>query len=331
MALRMKDKNYSIEKSPLYNLKNKRKLAEILGCSYKFLDCFVYSRNNYKIWQQAKKNGKGTRPVENPCDSLKKLQRKLNKLLSRIATNDYLMSGKKHTSYISNAQYHMNNPYVLCFDLKSFFQKASRKYIFLAFLNEFKMSSDIAWLLTDLVSIPNEDNTDGYIPTGAPTSQNVIFWAYKKTFDKIFSLAKKMNLKFSLYVDDITFSSKYPISNKLQKTIVKLFSQVDLKINIDKTEYFSKKDLKKVTGCIIGTNKNILVPNRKMKEIKDIAIQKDVTTMNIPEIRSFFGKLNSIRQIQPNIFQVLYEKAKKRFFEIGAQYTTKKRKQSMRN
>ena len=135
MALRMKDKNYSIEKSPLYNLKNKRKLAEILGCSYKFLDCFVYSRNNYKIWQQAKKNGKGTRPVENPCDSLKKLQRKLNKLLSRIATNDYLMSGKKHTSYISNAQYHMNNPYVLCFDLKSFFQKASRKYIFLAFLN----------------------------------------------------------------------------------------------------------------------------------------------------------------------------------------------------
>ena len=68
-----------------------------------------------------------------------------------------------------------------------------------------------------------------------------------------------------------------------------------------------------------------------MKEIKDIAIQKDVTTMNIPEIRSFFGKLNSIRQIQPNIFQALYEKARKRFFEIGAQYTTKKRKQSMRN
>lgn len=189
-----KTDNYPIETSPLYKLSNKRKLAEILGCNNKFLDHFVFTRDNYKIWQQPKKNGKGTRPVENPCDTLKRVQSKLNKLLSRIITNDYLMSGKKHTSYISNAKYHAENPYVFCFDLKSFFQKASRKYICSAFINEFKMSPDIAWLLTDLVSIPNEEGTDGYIPTGAPTSQNVIFWAYKKTFDRIFSLTKKMNL-----------------------------------------------------------------------------------------------------------------------------------------
>lgn len=318
--------NYPIEKSPLYSLTNKRKLAEILGCSNKFLENFVFTRNNYKVWHQPKNNGKGTRPVENPCDSLKKIQRRLNKLLSRIITNDYLMSGKKYTSYISNAQYHSENSCVFCFDLKSFFQKASRKYIYSAFINQFKMSPDVAWLLTDLVSIPNEDGSDGYIPTGAPTSQNIIFWAYKKTFDKIFSLTKKMNLKFSLYVDDITFSSKLSITNKLPKTIVNLFSQVGLKINIDKTEYYSKNDFKNVTGCVIGANKELLVPNRRMKEIKDIISQKEIERMNIKEIRSFYGKLNSMRQIQPGIFQGLYERAKSRFYNVGAQYTKKGRK-----
>ena len=81
------------------------------------------------------------------------------------------MSGKKHSSYIVNAQYHQNNPYIFCFDLHSFFQTAARRYIFKAFVNEFKMSDDVAWLITDLVTIPKEDNLDGYIPTGSPLAK----------------------------------------------------------------------------------------------------------------------------------------------------------------
>lgn len=319
-------KTYPISNSPLYKLSNKSKLAEILGVDKKYLIHFKYTRDNYNCWERDKKNGNGKRPVENPKYELKKVQSKLNKLLSRVITNEYLMSGKKHSSYIVNAQYHKNNLYVFCFDLSSFFQKATRKYIFKAFVNEFKMSDDIAWLVTDLVTIPNEDNSDGYIPTGSPSSQSVIYWAYKTMFDKILFIAERKNLKFSLYVDDMTFSSDKTIRNDFPKTIEKMCAKVGLKINNTKTKYFSGDKYKEVTGCIITPNHELKVPNKRRKDLLDIIKNKSIEYMTVKEIRSVYGKLNSMRQIEPNIFPQIYNRVKKQYYKLGAQYSNKKNK-----
>ena len=247
-------KSYPINHSPLYKLSNKTKLADILGIDKRYLLHFKYTRDNYKCWERPKKNDNGTRPVEDPNYELKKIQSKLNKLLSRIITSEYLMSGKKYSSYIVNAQYHKDNPYVFCFDLSKFFQKATRKYIFTAFVSEFKMSDDIAWLITDLVTIPNEDNSDGYIPTGSPSSQSVIYWAYKPLFDKILLISEQKQLKFSLYVDDMTFSSDKPIKSDFPKTIEKMCAKVGLEINDTKTKEISKS-INYYSGIPIGFKK----------------------------------------------------------------------------
>ncbi len=45
--------------------------------------------------------------------------------------------------------------------------------------------------------------------------------------------------------------------------------------------------------------------------------------MDIPEIRSLYGKLNSMRQIEPDIFPQLYNQARKHYYKLGAQYNTK--------
>lgn len=317
-------KIYPLENSPLYQLCNKSKLEELLGLPKGYINNFTYSRENYHCWHQLKKNKIDTRPVEDPCGILKKAQSKLNKLLSRIYTTDYLMSGKKHSNYIKNAKYHQNNPYVFCFDLSAFFQTATRHYVFSAFKNEFLMSEDVAWMLTDLVTIPNIENTDGYIPTGSPSSQNVIYWAYKKAFDTLFRVAESKKLKFSLYVDDMTFSSSRPISNKFPQLIQKLCSKVGLKINSKKTRYFSKNDFKDITGNVISPKKELKVPNRRRKEILDILAFKNIKDMNVKEIRSLYGKLCSMRQIEPNIFPALYNEARSQYYKLGAQYNQSK-------
>ena len=316
-------KSYPINSSPLYKLSNKTKLAELLGIERKDLLHFKYTRDNYNCWKRAKKNGNEKRPVEDPKYELKKIQSKLNKLLSRVITSEYLTSGKKHLSYIDNAQYHQNNPYIFCFDLHSFFQTAKRKYVFKAFVDKFKMSDDIAWLITDLVTIPKEDNSEGYIPTGSPSSQIVIYWAYKSTFDKIFSIAEQKKLKFSLYVDDMTFSSENPITINFPKLIIKLCAKVGLEITNKKTKYFSKKQYKDVTGCITTPRQELKVPNKRRKEILDIVKNKSIENMTVTEIRSFYGKLNSMRQIEPNIFPTLYNRAKRQYYKLGAQYSNK--------
>jgi hypothetical protein len=319
-------KSYPINHSPLYKLSNKTKLADILGIDKRYLLHFKYTRDNYKCWERPKKNDNGTRPVEDPKYELKKIQSKLNKLLSRIITSEYLMSGKKYSSYIVNAQYHKDNPYVFCFDLSKFFQKATRKYIFKAFVSEFKMSDDIAWLITDLVTIPNEDNSDGYIPTGSPSSQSVIYWAYKPLFDKILLIAEQKQLKFSLYVDDMTFSSDKSIRSDFPKTIEKMCAKVGLEINDTKTKYFGKGKYKDVTGCIITPSRELKVPNKRRKDLLDIIKNKPIEDMTVKEIRSVYGKLNSMRQIEPNIFPQIYNRVKKQYYKLGAQYSDKSMK-----
>lgn len=319
-------KIYPIESSPLYKLSNKTKLANLLGVTKKYVEDFNYSRDNYTCWEQKKKNKKGTRPVENPVPTLKKAQSKLNRLLLRIQTNEYLMSGKRHANYIKNAEYHKNNPYIFCFDLSAFFQSVSKEYIFRAFKNEFLMEDDVAWIITDLVSIPNKEHTDGYIPTGSPSSQNVIYWAYKKTFDNLFKIAEAKRLKFSLYVDDMTFSSYKAISVNFPKLVQKMCSKVGLSINEGKTHYFSFNDYKDVTGCIITPKQELKVPNKRRKDLLDIIKNKPIKNMDKKEIRSFYGKLNSMRQIEPNIFPQLYSEARKRYYDLKAQYNEKSKK-----
>lgn len=46
------------------------------------------------------------------------------------------------------------------------------------FRDIFLMEKDIAWLLTDLVTV------DGKLPTGSPSSQTIVFWAYRDMFEK---------------------------------------------------------------------------------------------------------------------------------------------------
>ncbi len=70
------------------------------------------------------------------------------------------------------------------------------------------MSEDIAGLMTDLVSFGK------CLPTGAPTSQIMAYWTYNKTFDEMVNIANKYNSIFTLYVDDMTFSSNEAISKK---------------------------------------------------------------------------------------------------------------------
>jgi ribosomal protein L19E len=103
-------------------------------------------------------------------------------------------------------------------------------------------------------------------------------------------------------------------------------AKVGLEINDKKTKYFSKKQYKDVTGCVITPQQELKVPNRRRKEIVDIVKNKPIEDMTIKEIRSFYGKLNSMRQIEPNIFQQLYNRAKKQYYKLGAQYSNKKNK-----
>ncbi|MCG2725840.1 MAG: hypothetical protein L6420_06225 [Elusimicrobia bacterium] len=179
----MKRKLYPIERSPLYNLSNKRTLTKLLNTDKKSIESLL-KNTAYKVYLNKKK-----RLIEEPFPELKKIQSKLNNLLQKIETPSWLKSGKKGMKITDNANIHIKNPYIVCVDIESFYKSVARDKIFQNFKYTFKMTDDVAWLLTNIVVFkdqkPNKYGSYFYIPTGTPCSQLVAYWTYKKTFDDI--------------------------------------------------------------------------------------------------------------------------------------------------
>ena len=282
-----------IKDNPLYSFGNKKKLAKLLSVELKDLES-MRSDDYYKIFSI--KTGKKEREVQEPKETLKKVHAKLQKLLKPLLyESDYLTSGKKRVSYIDNAKMHTGSKYVLTLDIDSFYSKSQREFIFKFLNKEMKMTEDVAWLLADVLSYRN------FIPTGSPVSQIISFLSYRKTFDKINSIANSNKCGFTLYVDDMTFSCANS-PKRLIDAVNKELKKVSLQIKKKKTKLYGKNEDKLVTGVCISDGK-ITIPNKlrhkiheKWKEIKEL--KKSDQDILEKDILSFIGLAEAAQQIE---------------------------------
>lgn len=288
-------KNYPIERSPLYRLRNRRKLAELLGLPKNYFK--KEHSYKYKEFSRAKLNGNGNRNFTEPLGELKKIQKNIYRLLSRIETPIWIISGKKGKSYISNCREHVNNGFVKTMDISKFYDSAKKKYIYMMFKEKFYMDKDIARIMTSLVTYKNA------LPTGSPSSQLIVFWAYKDMFIDINKIAEHRKCKFTLYVDDMTFSSDTPIDSELRKEVERILNKYGLHSKLKKDHYYQVNDFKVITGVGIKNSK-VVLPNVKRKAILD-QYEKCKEKNNLHEIEKLRGMLCSARQIEPGIFHLI--------------------------
>lgn len=313
-------KTYDIERSPLYNLQSKKKLAQLL-----FLpDEYFKTIHNYKYTQFFKKKSNGTnRVIYNPEESLKEIQKRIFKLLSRINKPDFVISGTKGKSYVDNARIHQNNANVCTIDIEKFYDSTKEIYVYNFFKYRMKMSTDIATILTKLCTY------QGKIPTGTSVSQLIAFWSYEETFLSIKDECEKKNIYISLYVDDITLSSNQIIDKKLIRKIDEILHQKKLQIKRNKTKYYSQKRNKSVTGVIINSNGELKVENKKRKEILDLykECQNDATRTS-EKLSRLDGKLNDAKQVEPSIYpsiSIFIKKHRSQIQEYNKQCSIQKR------
>ena len=131
-------------------------------------------------------------------------------------------------------------------------------------------------------------------------------------FDNIYNLCLKKGIRFSLYVDDMTFSSDIKFTNKLPNKIIDIFKKNNLKIKPEKTKRYNK-GYAKITGVILKNNK-LYIKNSKRKDIienlkllnksNDI-IKKEIENNNIEIIKTISklnGLLNYTKQIEEDHF-----------------------------
>jgi hypothetical protein len=166
----IKRRLYTLNQSPLFKMRNHRKLAALLDMPLAELRRLRHSDTLYTEFDIPKKSG-GARHVENPRRPLKLAQARIARLLSRIVPPDYLFCPVKGRSYVTNAAQHRDNRIVRCLDIRKYFPSTPAYRVYWFFRNIMRCDADVAETLMRLATY------QGHLPTGSPLSPIMAYFA----------------------------------------------------------------------------------------------------------------------------------------------------------
>lgn len=288
LKLQTKDKSYRIEDSVFYKLSSKKNLARIL-----FVELSELSRlqedSNYTIFKTGK-DGKKKRLIECPKYNLDKIHTRIASLLCRIKSPEYLHSGVKHRSNVSNADSHKGKHAIFTTDITSFFPSTTKQQVFNFFFKRMKCSSDVADILANICTFRK------HIPTGSRISMPLAFWANVEMFENLYAFAKSKSINMTLYVDDLTFSGS-AVNRSFAYNVKKIISRFGHSAHPEKSKLYSDTQQKLITGVIVGLD-GIQVRNKLLKNIhEDFRGWKQLKDLKLTDISSIeprlIGRLNA--------------------------------------
>lgn len=294
-----KNKIYPINQSPFYNLKSKSKLYKILNVDRDALNLVLKKKDKYyRQFSKADDNSDKIRHYAVPIKKLKILHHRLFSLLSRITPPDYLHSGTKGRSHITNAKTHIGNNELISLDIQKFYPSTRGWHVYDFFNNVLLCSPDVSAILKE-IAVHND-----HVPTGSCLSQKIAFFAHYTMFNEIQSFANRSNLTFTCFVDDLNLSGKSATRYHLNQ-IRLILKNRDLTSHPKKEKIFKKHHVKEVTGSIV-TNTGLLLPNRKHKDIHERVQQ--IRTVEDSELKrqkliSLKGKAIAALQADPKILK----------------------------
>jgi len=272
-------------KCSLFNCKSEKKLAEYLIIKYpkEYKETKQILQNNpisfYINYSKVINNKE--REIFECKKKIKHIHNRLKKLFSNLEKKDYLKSGIKKQSYITNAKRHSYNNFFLLIDIKNFYPSITQEYIKNKLIITYKQSSDVAEFISNAVTISQKksDNKRSLV-TGSPLSQYFSYVINKKMFDELEKISKENNIIFSVYVDDISFSSKEIITYKFLKRVFYIIKKNKFYIGKNKKFYRGKISSKSIiTGVLLtkyglfGTEKNKTKIRAKIENLK--ILEKD--------------------------------------------------------
>ncbi|MDZ4662527.1 MAG: reverse transcriptase family protein [Pseudomonadota bacterium] len=280
----------------LTRLSNRKILCEILGVTLSELNSFVKEpERHYRIKKIPKPDGT-ERVLEIPRAKLRKAHARLKHQLSLLTLPDYVHSGVKKRSFVTNAKPHLGANSALTIDVKKFYPSCSTKAVELFFRKKLQQPKDIAEILAKISTY------DGHIPTGSPVSQILAYWSKAKAFDEIWRWAKNRNLTMTLYVDDITLSSEGRIVPRhFLVDVSGILKKNDLAIKRSKVLFYDEGSAKRVTGNIILPGGKIEAPNKlKAKLFKGYLrpVGGTIAKLGEPDVLSALGLLRTIQMLE---------------------------------
>lgn len=205
---------------------------------------------------------------------VKKAQRKMHEIIcSSLKATDfpYVQSTIKGVSYASNSKEHIGNKNILMIDLKDFFTEIDKNKVQKTMMRFFALHSDIAELyakiLTSPYDVPPFHNGNYVLGQGLPSSPIIAFLCNIELFEYLNVFCINNNIKMTIYVDDVTFSSDKQMPQHIIDKIIGTFFANGLKVNRRKVHLSNFNRKAKITGCYVS-NSGVKIKSSKHEEIK---------------------------------------------------------------
>jgi len=272
---------HPLDQSSLYKLGSRSKLSKLLKISLGELRSLEADPSAYTEFDTPKKNGHGTRHVENPRRDLKKVQARLARILSGITPPDFLFCPVKRRCYVSNAAAHKDNRVVQCLDIKSFFPSTPQRRVFWFFHKVLECNRDIAGLLAKLACY------QGHLPTGSPLSPIMAYFAFYDLWQEIAEFCDERRLTFTVYIDDVTVSGER-VSKEDMWRIRKMIHGRGLTAHKAKTYVDGPAE---ITGVIARGGK-LVAPFRQHQ--KKFMAKEQLDSVPIEEREALLGRISGI-------------------------------------
>ncbi|PTX61472.1 RNA-directed DNA polymerase [Kordia periserrulae] len=240
----------------IYNLTH---LSRLVGYEKNYIiQAAIASKHSeayYRYHKVLKKNG-DVRKIKEPLPNLKAIQYwLLHNILEKIEPSAYAKAYVKKRGLKQNIRFHKGQKKVLSIDIKDFFPSITFEKVENIFLT-IGYSVELSNYLAKLCCLKEK------LPQGAPTSpyiSNLIF----KNIDEIIAVyCKNLNIRYTRYADDLTFSGDFD-ETSLLNYINEIMTENNFILNKDKTKLMLYSERQIVTGIVVNDKPQLDKETRK--------------------------------------------------------------------
>ncbi|MEG1146842.1 MAG: reverse transcriptase family protein [Bacilli bacterium] len=213
----------------------------------------------YKVFKIPKRNG-SFRTIYAPSKTLKIIERNILKnILNNKSISKYAKAYHKGITLIDNASPHINKEIVLKLDIKNFFDNIDFLKVYNSCFSIEYFPASVGMILTYLCTY------NDFLPQGSPASAYISNLIMKDFDEELGAFCNKLNISYTRYSDDLTFSGLFDVSN-LILVVKKMLSKMNFELNKEKIHVIRNNNKQNVTGVIV--NKKLRVDNSYRKSIR---------------------------------------------------------------
>ena len=226
-------------------------------------------KKRYKHFTIPKKAG-GVRNISAPVKGLKCMLTYLNKILQAMYEPvEPVMGFVPGRSIVNNASMHIGKYYVFNTDLKDFFPSIQQRRIWNVLqLKPYSLKPELASIIAGLCcmqdpnrTIDNKGKIIGILPQGSPCSPILTNIVCRQLDRRLGGLAKRFNLRYTRYADDITFSSDYNVfqdDSEFMTEFKRIIDDQHFIFNDRKTRLQKSSKRQEVTGLVVNEKVNVV-------------------------------------------------------------------------